>query len=219
MLFGGLRFTIPAPGGLCITCASQEKHRLPPNSPIPPHHPQLSPFRLAIGSVLCEFQLHYVIDTDRADGLDQLLVSCPLRGRGERPVSAHAALRRAPVPPQLTQAQPSGGAGAAHLSTDTLRAPTENLKSASSLKQAWARLPGQDRAFLGLSPYLSTGGDSPTQPPRRQSPVGAAAGAREALQSSQTGSEAPQGHESLFPEDRKVKLSSRPSLGHWVSVD
>ncbi|XP_009317310.1 PREDICTED: transmembrane protein 138, partial [Pygoscelis adeliae] len=31
----------------------------------------------------------------------------------------------------------------------------------------------------------------------------------------QPGSEAPRGHESLSPEDRKVKPSSRPGLGRW----
>lgn len=109
MLFRSLRFTIPAPGGLCITCASQENHQLPPHSPqhrghgreglTPPDPPRLSPFRLAIGSVLCEFQLHYVVDTNRADGLDQLLVSRPLRGR-EASVSSHSPLQdhAAPTP-------------------------------------------------------------------------------------------------------------------------
>lgn len=50
--------------------------------PFPPEIPLLSPLGLAIGSVLREFQLHHIVDSDRADGLDQLLVSRPLRAQG-----------------------------------------------------------------------------------------------------------------------------------------
>lgn len=37
-----------------------------------------SPFGLAICSILCKFQLHHIIDSYRANNLDQLLVCGPL---------------------------------------------------------------------------------------------------------------------------------------------
>lgn len=39
---------------------------------------QTSPFRLAICTILCKFQLHHIIDSYRANNLDQLLVCGPL---------------------------------------------------------------------------------------------------------------------------------------------
>lgn len=112
--------------------------------------PQLSPFGLAVGSVLCELQLHHVVDADGADGLDQLLVSCPLRG-GER-CWGHLL-----VSPQLTQVQDT-------LGTDTLRAPAWGSQSTSSLEQALGTASrGLDETEHSRAVHQGEG-DSSTQP-------------------------------------------------------
>lgn len=123
MLFRSLRFTIPAPGRLCITCASQENHQLPPHSPQHRGHGRegLTPPDPSLALTL-----------STGHWLGSLRISAPLRRRhqpsgwsgsaagqsstegkrGQCQLTQPFAGPRCPHP-QLTQVQRSGGWGRA----------------------------------------------------------------------------------------------------------
>lgn len=147
-------------------------------------HPKfhwLSPLGLAIGSVLREFQLHHIVDSDRADGLDQLLVSCPLRAQGTGWCPCVC-----PVSPT-------------HLRNVTLRLLRSLKSSGTSLRidnrqVLWTR--------QSLSKTVPTSMNMRRQvrssTPKSQLPKDI---------SGYPSPEAPQGYKPLFPEDHKAKPS------------